>query len=137
MVSNYTNFPALKSSLEECFSLENFITKTLQSKKAIDIVSINMDGKSDLSDEIIIATGTSSVHRKTLCDYVERAFLQMGVEVFGIEGRENTDWIIIDTAEIIVHIFSPESRALYSLEKMWSGDFGDEDENLDTREIFI
>ncbi len=96
------------------------IEKILDNNKAQDIKSINLKNKSYIADYMIIASGTSSRHLQALSENLISELKKIGLGEFNIEGRESNDWKLVDTHDIIVHIFHPEKREFYDLEKMWS-----------------
>ncbi|MGE3713876.1 MAG: ribosome silencing factor [Alphaproteobacteria bacterium] len=93
---------------------------SLDRNKAQDIVSIDLDGKSDVADRMIVATGTSARHVGALADYVVKVLKDAGHEYVHVEGKENCDWVLVDAGDVVVHIFRPDVRHYYNLEKMWS-----------------
>ena len=100
---------------------------SLEDSKGEDIVSIDMQGKSALADHMVIVSGRSNRHVSAVAGNLLRDLKQQG---FGsemkVEGLQNGDWVLIDTGDIIVHIFRPEVRSFYNIEKMWTvGDAGD------------
>lgn len=99
--------------------LERIIVGVLEDKKAQDIVTIDLRGKSDFSDIMIIASGTSQRHVATLGDLVVHALKEHGIGDVAVEGAEQADWLLVDAINVVVHIFRPEIRELYNLEKMW------------------
>ena len=101
-------------------NLKDKIIKTLDSNKASNIVAIDLDGKSSVADYMIIASGTSSRHLQSLSEQVLSEFKRQGIVDSKIEGKDSNDWKLVDTQDIIVHIFHPEKREFYDLEKMWS-----------------
>ena len=101
-------------------NLKEIVLKTLDSNKALDIVSIDLANKSSIADYMIIASGTSSRHIQALSEQVLKQFKNNGVINCKIEGLESNDWKLIDGIDLIVHIFNPEKRKFYELEKMWS-----------------
>jgi|TARA_B110000444_G_C18559760_1_gene464217 ribosome-associated protein len=96
------------------------IEKILDANKAQDIVSINLRNKSYIADYMIIASGTSSRHLQSLSEILVTELKRLGLNGCRIEGRDSTDWKLVDAHDIIVHIFHPEKRKFYDLEKMWS-----------------
>ena len=106
--------------MDKIFDLKKEIIKTLDSNKALDIVEINLENKSSMADHLIIASGTSSRHLQALSEIVLEKFKSSGVFNCKIEGNESNDWKLIDGVDIVVHIFNPEKRKFYDLEKMWS-----------------
>ena len=94
----------------------------LDEAKAENIVTIDLVGKSLLGDYMVIASGRSDRHVGAIGDQVQRKLKEFGVGRIRIEGLETCDWVLIDAGDIIVHVFRPEVRDFYKLEKMWSGD---------------
>jgi ribosome-associated protein len=94
----------------------------LDDAKAEDIVSIDLQGKTTLADTMIIATGRSSVHVAAIADRVIKTLKAGSAQVPRVEGLPSGDWVLIDVGDIIVHIFRPEVRQFYNLEKMWGMD---------------
>ena len=101
-------------------NLKSIILNTLDSNKALDIVVINLEGKSSIADFMIIASGTSSRHIQSLSEQVLEEFKNQGIKNCKIEGQESKDWKLVDGIDLIVHIFNPEKRKFYELEKIWS-----------------
>tara|TARA_B100000945_G_C20114879_1_gene472045 strand:- start:283 stop:633 length:351 start_codon:yes stop_codon:yes gene_type:complete len=106
--------------MDKISALKNKILKILDNNKALDIISIDLDGKSSIADYMIIASGTSSRHIQALSEQVLEQFKTSGIINCKIEGSDSTDWKLIDGIDLIVHIFNPEKRKFYELEKMWS-----------------
>ena len=106
--------------MEKVYDLKNKILKILDNNKAIDIVSIELEGKSSIADYMIVASGTSSRHIQALSEQVLEQFKKSGIINCKIEGTGSLDWKLIDGIDLIVHIFNPEKRKFYELEKMWS-----------------
>ncbi len=97
--------------------LHDLVVKALEDGRAEEIVTIPLEGKTTIADEMVIASARSSRQVIALCDHVERA-LAKRVRI-AIEGKREGDWVLIDAGDVIVHIFRPEVRAYYNLEKMW------------------
>ena len=89
------------------------------SNKALDIVSIDLKDKSSIADYMIIASGSSSRHIQSLSEIIVKELDKSGLGKYNIEGKTSADWKLIDAIDIIVHIFHPEKRKFYDLEKMW------------------
>ena len=106
--------------MDKSLDLKNKIIKKLDSNKALDIVSIDLEGKSSIADFMIIASGTSSRHIQALSEQVYEELKSCGVLNCKIEGKDSNDWKLVDGIDLIVHIFNPEKRKFYELEKMWS-----------------
>ena len=94
----------------------------LEDAKAEDVVSIDIMGKTTLADYMIVATGRSSTHVGAIADRVVKACREAGFPAPKIEGLPHCDWVLLDARDAIVHIFRPEVRQFYNLEKMWSAD---------------
>ena len=106
--------------MDKISNLKSIILETLDSNKALDIVTIDLEGKSTIADYMIIASGTSSRHIQALSEQVFDQFVKNGIFNCKIEGKDSKDWKLVDTQDIIVHIFHPEKREFYDLENMWS-----------------
>ena len=104
----------------EIVKIKKFIEKTLDDNKANNIIAIDLKKKSYIADYMIIASGTSSRHLQSLTEILVSELKRFGVNGCRIEGRESKDWKLVDAIDIIVHIFHPEKRVFYDLEKMWS-----------------
>ena len=100
--------------------LKNIIFDTLDSNKALDIISIDLENKSSMADYMIIASGTSSRHIQALSEQVLEKLKDNGIKNSKIEGKESSDWKLVDGIDLIVHIFNPEKRKFYEIEKIWS-----------------
>ena len=106
--------------MEKNTNLKSIILDTLDSNKALDVVSIDLKNKSSMADYMIIASGTSSRHIQALSEQVLEKLKANGIENSKIEGKESGDWKLVDGIDLIIHIFNPEKRKFYELEKMWS-----------------
>ena len=106
--------------MEKNTDLKSIILDTLDSNKALDIISIDLKNKSSIADYMIIASGTSSRHIQALSQQVLEKLKNNGIKNSKIEGKESGDWKLVDGIDLIVHIFHPEKRKFYELEKMWS-----------------
>lgn len=95
------------------------IAKILDKKKAIDIIGIETKELTVMSDYFIIASGTSNTHVRALADEVDDEMKKLGIEVDHIEGRA-TGWILLDYNDVLVHVFQPESRQYYNIERLWN-----------------
>ena len=102
--------------------LKKDIERILDNNKARNITSINLKNKSYIADYMIIASGTSSRHLQALSEILVTELKKIGLNECRLEGRESNDWKLVDAQDIIVHIFHPEKREFYDLEKMWSQD---------------
>ena len=104
----------------EINQLKNEIENILNDNKAIEIKSINLKDKTSIADFMIIASGNSSRHIQALSEILLDELKKKGINNCRLEGRDSNDWKLIDAIDIIIHIFHPEKRKFYNLEKMWS-----------------
>ena len=104
----------------EISEIKNRIEIILDSNKAKNIVSIDLKEKSYIADYMIIASGSSSRHLQSLSEHLVSELKKIGLNNCRIEGRDSKDWKLVDAIDIIVHLFHPEKREFYDLEKMWS-----------------
>lgn len=95
------------------------VTASLDDNKAEDIISINLAGKSSIADYMVIASGRSQRQVAALADYVIKGMKEAGHKDIVVQGLEQADWVLIDAGDVIVHIFRPEVRSFYNLDKMW------------------
>ena len=100
--------------------LKKTIINTLDANKAVDIVTIDLANKSSIADFMIIASGTSSRHIQSLSEQVLEKLKDNGVRESKIEGKDSNEWKLVDGIDLIVHIFHPEKRKFYEIEKIWS-----------------
>ena len=105
---------------KEINQLRKEIENILNDNKAIEITSINLKDKTAIADFMIIASGNSSKHIQALSEIVVHQLKKKGINNCRLEGRNSNDWKLIDAIDIIIHIFHPEKRKFYNLEKMWS-----------------
>ena len=106
--------------MAENLDLKKIIIKTLDSNKALDIVSIDLKDKSSIADHMIVASGTSSRHIQSLSEQVLEKFKTNGLKNCKIEGKDSAEWKLVDGIDIVVNIFNTEKRKFYELEKIWS-----------------
>ena len=106
--------------MDNSLDLKNKIVEKLDSNKALDIVSIDLEGKSSIADYMIIASGTSSRHIQALSEQVYEELKINGIINCKIVGKDSNDWKLVDGIDLVVHIFNPEKRKFYELEKIWS-----------------
>ena len=104
----------------EILKIKRKIEQILDINKAKDITSIDLSNKSFIADYMIIASGTSSRHLQALSEIIIEELKKVGLYNCRIEGKDSNDWKLVDAHDVIVHIFHPEKREFYDLEKMWS-----------------
>ena len=103
-------------------SILNVVLDTLDDAKAEDVVCIDLKGKTSIGDQMVVASGRSQRHVGAMADQLLRKLKEKGYGRARVEGLPHADWVLIDTGDVIVHIFRPEVRDFYNLEKMWSAD---------------
>ncbi|MDO4625984.1 MAG: ribosome silencing factor [Pasteurellaceae bacterium] len=101
-------------------NLVEFIIDKLDELKATDIQRFNVRGKSSITDDVVVCTGTSSRHVSALAQRLIDESKQAGIETFGEEGKATADWVVVDFGQAMVHILQVESREMYQLEKLWA-----------------
>ena len=106
--------------MDKISDLKSVVIDTLDLNKALDIVTIDLKDKSSMADYMIIASGTSSRHLQSLSEQVLVKLKDNGIKNSKIEGKESNEWKLVDGIDLIVHIFHPEKRKFYELEKIWS-----------------
>ncbi len=111
--------PVIEDAAEKISAL---VLARLDDDKAEDVVVIDLMGKSPLADTIIVASGRSARHVSALADHVQRSLKEGGFGKVQVEGLPQADWVLIDVGDVIVHLFRPEVRAFYQIEKIWSVD---------------
>ena len=105
---------------KEINQLKEEIENILNDNKALEVKSINLKGKTSIADFMIIASGNSSKHIQALSEILLDELKKRGINNCRLEGRSSNDWKLIDAMDIIIHIFHPEKRKFYDLERMWS-----------------
>lgn len=104
-------------------SMIDVVMSTLEDAKAENIVHIDITGKSSLSDHMVVASGRSHRHVSAVADQLAQALRDNGYGKPRIEGLPHCDWVLVDAGDVVVHIFRPEVREFYNIEKMWAADF--------------
>src|SRR3954452_10721114 len=99
------------------------VLQSLDDAKAEDVVSVDIAGKSSLADFMVVTSGRSNRHVAAVADQVVKALREKGFDKPRVEGLPHADWVLVDGGDVIVHIFRPEVREFYNLEKMWQADF--------------
>ncbi len=111
-----------KSTHTQSNAMLDLVLTCLDDDKAEEIVSINLEGKSAIADHMVVASGRSQRHVGALADHLTRRMKEEGFGSARVEGLTQSDWVLIDGGDVIIHIFRPEVREFYKLEKMWSAD---------------
>jgi ribosome-associated protein len=100
--------------------LVKIVTGELDLRKGENITVIDVRGRTSVTDFMILVTGTSERHAKSLCGYVTEKIKELGLRPLGLEGEQGSDWVLLDLGDIIVHVMTAQARNLYQLEKLWS-----------------
>jgi len=101
-------------------TLRQLILTTIEDMKGLDVVELDVKGKTSVTDLLIIASGTSSRHVKSIAGSVAAQAKKHGCKPLGMEGEEQGEWVLVDLGDIIVHVMQPQVREFYDLEKLWS-----------------
>ncbi|MBB5053350.1 ribosome silencing factor [Afipia massiliensis] len=113
--------PALKARPDADETL-NLILSRLDDMKAEETVTIDLRGKSSITDYMIVTSGRANRHVGAIAENVAKGLKESGIAAPHVEGLPNCDWVLIDSGDVIVHVFRPEVREFYNLEKMWTSD---------------
>jgi ribosome-associated protein len=114
--------PATVGTIDRADEMLDTVLNSLSDAKAENIVSIDLAGKTSIGDYMVIASGRSQRHVGAIAEQVRDAFKNAGYGNLRVEGLPSCDWVLIDSGDVIVHVFRPEVREFYNLEKMWSAD---------------
>lgn len=98
------------------------VLESLDDDKAVDVVTIDLMGKSSIADHMVIASGRSSRQVSAMADHLITTLKALGLGRVAVEGQAQADWVLLDAGDVIVHLFRPEIRSFYNLEKMWGMD---------------
>ncbi|MGF1625219.1 MAG: ribosome silencing factor [Alphaproteobacteria bacterium] len=98
------------------------VIRSLEDDKAVDVVTIDLNGKSTIADHMVIASGRSHRQVSAMADHLIGTLKDLGLGRVGVEGQAQADWVLVDAGDVIVHLFRPEIRSFYNLEKMWGMD---------------
>ena len=118
---------------EESKAFTDFLLEQIDDAKAEETVTLDVRGKTSMADALIITSGRSNTHVGSIADKVLRAMKEAGYPAPRVEGMPHNDWVLIDTFDVIVHIFRPDVRRFYNLEKMWGLDRPDEARTAETK----
>jgi ribosome-associated protein len=100
--------------------LLKLVEDELDQRKAQNIATLDVRGKTSITDFMVVATGTSSRHAKSLCDYVVEKSKEHGIQPLGMEGAQGSDWVLVDLGDVVLHVMTGQAREFYQLEKLWS-----------------
>jgi len=105
--------------MKEVEEIKNLVVNALEDLKAVNLVVIDVRGKTSVADYMVIASGTSDRHVKSLANNVIVETKKAGITLLGIEGEKVGEWVLVDLADVIVHVMLPQTRDFYQLEKLW------------------
>ena len=108
--------------------LLKIVKDTLEEKKGQHLSVIDVRGKTSVTDYMVLVTGTSERHVKSLADYVEIKVKEQGFRPLGIEGEQGSEWVLLDLGDLILHVMTAQTREFYQLEKLWNVEYS---ENID------
>ncbi len=104
------------------------ITDVIDEKKGENITVLDVRGKTSITDYMVIVTGTSERHARSLCQYVSEKVKKLGISHPGFEGGPGSDWVLLDLGDVILHVMTAQAREFYQLEKLWSMDVNEQNE---------
>ena len=99
--------------------MQGVIVESLESDKADDIVTLDLEGRAAFTDRMVIATGLADRQISAMATHLEEKLKEIGLKRIQVEGAGGSDWVLIDAGDIVIHLFKPEARTLYALERMW------------------
>lgn len=102
--------------------LENLVTTALDDMKAVNVKVLDVRGLTDIADTFVIASGNSDRHVKSIADRVIHSAKAAGFRTHGLEGARDSEWVLVDLNDVIVHVMLPRTREFYGLERLWEGD---------------
>ena len=123
-MSNSNNAQVIKTVLPEpppsAQAMLQQVQAAVDNLKAKDVVEIDVRGKTSVCDYIVIASGTSTRHVKSIADEVVKQVKQLGVMPLGVEGEREAEWVLVDLGDIVLHVMLPRVREFYALERLWT-----------------
>jgi len=111
--------PAAKERLD---TVQAVIVESLEADKAEEVVTLDLAGRAAFADRMVIATGLADRQITAMATHLEEKLAEVGIKRVQVEGGGGSDWVLIDAGDIVVHLFKPDARALYALEKMWGAE---------------
>ena len=118
-----------KTKADSTAELRRTVIAALEELKAKDVREIDVRGKTSIADLLVIASGTSARHVKSIADEVVKFAKQAGVMPLGVEGEQEAEWVLVDLGDVIVHVMLPRIREFYGLERLWT--VGDREQDVD------
>ena len=114
--------PPPPTSKERLDQVQAVIIESLESDKGEDVVALDLAGRASFADRMVIATGLADRQISAMATHLEDELAKIGIKRVQIEGAGGSDWVLIDAGDIVIHLFKPEARELYGLERMWGAD---------------
>lgn len=105
--------------------MQAVIVESLEADKAEEVVALDLEGRAAFTDRMVIATGLADRQISAMALHLEEKLAEIGIKRVQVEGAGGSDWVLIDAGDIVVHLFKPEARTLYGLERMWGKDLDD------------
>lgn len=105
--------------MADALALKDLAMAAIADRKGTDAVALPVASLTDVTDYMVIASGTSNRHVRAIVDHLLQVVKERGVAVLGIEGRERNDWVLVDLADVVVHVMRAQTRAFYDLERLW------------------
>lgn len=122
-----------KTKADAAAELRNTVIAALEELKAKDVREIDVRGKTSIADLLVIASGTSARHVKSIADEVVKFAKKAGVMPLGVEGEQEAEWVLVDLGDVIVHVMLPRIREFYGLERLWT--VGDREPDVDAASV--
>lgn len=119
-----------KPAPPELDRMQKLICDSLEDDKAEDIIAIDLAGRASFADRMVVATGLADRQISAMATHLNEKLVEAGFKKTRMEGTNGTDWVLIDAGDIIIHLFKPEARSLYALEKMWGAELDDGEPEL-------
>ena len=119
--------PEKPAQIERLDRMQAVIVESLEADKAEEVLTLDLAGRAAFTDRMVIATGLADRQISAMATHLEERLAEIGIKRVQIEGSGGSDWVLIDAGDIVVHLFKPEARLLYSLEKMWGPEFDEPD----------
>jgi ribosome silencing factor RsfS/YbeB/iojap len=110
-------------------AVQAVIVTSLEDDKAEDVVTLDLAGRASFCDRMVIATGLADRQITAMATHLQEKLAEVGLKRVLIEGAGGSDWVLIDAGDIVIHLFKPDARALYALERMWSPELGEAEES--------
>ncbi|MXV43675.1 ribosome silencing factor [Saccharibacter sp. 17.LH.SD] len=127
---NTPSLPTPHSQEETVARVLNIAIEKLEEDKAENIVTLNLAGRAGFADHMVIASAVSERQMAAMAHHIERSLKEENLVRVRIEGENDSDWVLIDAGDVVIHLFMPEAREMYALERMWGGDLGHVEEDI-------